>query len=186
MIEITYFQVFIGISLLWLLTRAIVCIRNKKINWKRELMLLMVYICIVVIIRIVYFPWHHVDGHIDYLRFDAAKILPFWLNLIPVVHLFDIYDGWQMNIIGNISMFIPVGIVWPVCFKELDNVRKTVLAGCGFTLLIEITQLLFYERCSDIDDAILNTTGVLIGALIYFGIKALFHHTDTGVTGGRQ
>ena len=42
-----------------------------------------------------------------------------------------------MNIIGNIAMFIPVGIVWPICFKELDSIEKTVLAGAGFSLLIE-------------------------------------------------
>lgn len=68
---------------------------------------------------------------------------------------------------------IPVGIVWPICFKELDSIEKTVLAGAGFSLLIEISQLLLYERCSDIDDLILNTAGVIIGAMIYFGICAI-------------
>ncbi|HCW04256.1 MAG TPA: hypothetical protein DGK91_06850 [Clostridium sp.] len=70
-------------------------------------------------------------------------------------------------------MFIPVGIVWPICFKKLDNIGKAILAGAIFSLLIEISQLLFYERCSDIDDLILNTAGVAIGALIYFGCKKL-------------
>ncbi|WP_242829764.1 VanZ family protein [Butyrivibrio sp. XPD2006] len=35
-------------------------------------------------------------------------------------------------------------------------------------MLIELSQLLFYDRCSDIDDIILNTAGICIGALIYF------------------
>ena len=70
-------------------------------------------------------------------------------------------------------MFILVGIVWSICFKKLDTIGKTILAGLGFTLLIEITQLFFYERCSDIDDIILNTTGVAIGSLIYCGCKKL-------------
>ena len=148
-------------------------IRRKRVSVNREIQLLMVYICIVVIVRIVYFPWHHVNGHIGTLNFNAAKMIPFWINLIPIVHLVDIYDGWQMNIIGNIAMFIPVGIVWPICFKELDSIVKTVFAGFGFTLLIEVSQLLFYERCSDIDDLILNTAGVIIGAMIYFGICAI-------------
>lgn len=65
-------------------------------------------------------------------------------------------------------MFIPVGIVWPVCFDELKKINKAILAGAGFTLLIELSQLLFYDRCSDIDDIILNTAGICIGALIYF------------------
>lgn len=73
-----------------------------------------------------------------------------------------------MNIIGNITMFIPVGIVWPFCFKKIGTIGKTILAGAGFSLFIEITQLLFYERCSDIDDILLNTAGVAIGAFIYF------------------
>lgn len=135
--------------------------------------MMMVYICIIVIARIVNFPWHHVNGQIGTMKFDASRIIPPWVNLVPIVHLFDIYDGWQMNIIGNITMFIPVGIVWPVCFKKLNTIGKAILAGAGFSLFIEISQLLFYERCSDIDDILLNTAGVTVGALIFFGCKKL-------------
>ena len=68
-------------------------------------------------------------------------------------------------------MFIPVGIVWPICFGKLDNIRKTVLAGLGLILFIELTQLLCLERHTDIDDVILNTSGVLLGACIIFAIR---------------
>ena len=112
-----------------------------------------------------------VDGRIASLYLDFDKVFPFWINLVPIVHMFDEYDGWLINIIGNIAMFIPVGIVWPFCFKKLNTIGKTVLAGGGLSLCIEITQLPFYSRCSDIDDLIMNTTGVLIGAIIYFGVK---------------
>ena len=70
-------------------------------------------------------------------------------------------------------MFIPVGIIWPVCFKQLNNVFKVTLAGFVYTLLIELSQLPFYDRCSDVDDLILNTTGVLIGAVIYFLVRKI-------------
>ncbi|MCR4579886.1 MAG: VanZ family protein, partial [Treponema sp.] len=40
-------------------------------------------------------------------------------------------------------------------------------------LLIEISHLLFYQRSTDIDDLLLNSSGVLIGAIIYFGIKKI-------------
>ncbi len=173
MTEITYLQVFMMITVIWIAVRLCFAFKNKRVDWKREALLLTVYICLVVIARIVYFPWHHVDGHIDFLRFDPARILPAWFNLIPLVHLFDIYDGWQMNIIGNITMFIPVGIVWPLCFKKLDNVWKVLLAGMGLTVFIELSQLLFYERNSDVDDILLNSLGVFLGALIYFGIVKL-------------
>ena len=159
------------ITLAWIVARGICAIRNKKVNWKYEAKLLTVYICFVVIARIVYFPMHRVDGRIVSLFLDTDRIFPLWSNLIPIVHLFDVYDGWQINIIGNVAMFIPVGLAWPFCFKKLDTLGKTVLAGAAFPLFIELFQLPFYDRCSDVDDFILNTVGILIGALIYFGVK---------------
>ena len=173
MFEITYKGLFAFVTLAWIATRAICGIRNKKVDWKYEVKLLTVYICLVVIARIVYFPMRLVEGRIASLVLDVDKIFPLWINLIPIVHLFDVYDGWLINIIGNVAMFIPVGLVWPSCFKKLDTIGKTILAGAGFPLFIEITQLPFYDRCSDIDDLILNTTGIFIGALIYFGFKLL-------------
>ena len=166
------FQMIVGfITLCWIITRLAVFLWKKEFNILRELQLILVYICIVVISRMVFLPLHHVNGHIGTLIFDASKILPFRMNLRPFTFLSDFYDGWQVNIIGNIAMFIPVGIVWPVCFKELNTLGKSILAGGCFSLLIEITQLLFFDRCSDVDDLLLNTTGVAIGSLIYFGIK---------------
>ena len=173
MLEITYTGVFVFITLAWIVTRVICGIRNKKVDWKHEAKLLTVYICLVVIVRFVYFPLRLVEGRIESLILDVEKIIPLWINLVPIVHLFDVYDGWQINIIGNIAMFIPVGLVWPFCFKKLDTIGKTVLVGAGFPLFIEITQLPFYARCSDIDDLIMNSTGVFIGAIIYFGVKHL-------------
>ncbi len=168
MFEITFLMMFIFITVLWVVTRCIVIFKSGKFDIKREAKLLLVYTCLVVIARFVYFPLQRIDGHIGVLEFDGSRIFPFKTNLIPFTFVVDRYDGWQINIIGNIAMFIPVGIVWPVCFDELKRINKAILAGAGFTLLIELSQLLFYDRCSDIDDTILNTAGICIGALIYF------------------
>ena len=173
MIEITYKGMFLFITLAWIALRVFCGVRNGRADWKYEGKLLTVYICLVVIARVVYFPRALVDGKIASLFLEFDKIVPMWINLIPIVHLFDVYDGWVGNILGNILMFVPVGMVWPLCFRKLDTIGKTVLAGGGFSLFIEITQLPFYSRCSDVDDLILNTTGVLIGAVIYFGVKRL-------------
>ena len=173
MLEITYKGMFLFITLAWVAVSAFFGIRNSRVDWKQEAKLLLVYICLVVIARMVYFPMHLVDSRIGSLYLEVDKIFPLWINLVPIVHLFEEYDGWLINIIGNVTMFIPVGLVWPVCFKKLDTLRKTVLWGAAFPLFIEITQLPFYSRCSDVDDLILNTTGIFLGALIYFGIKQL-------------
>lgn len=173
MFEILYWEMFLTISVLWVLYRVIVGVKEKKFSILTELKMLLVYICLVVIARFIYFPLHKVDGKVAPLPFDASKLSPLWINLVPVVHLFDVYDGWLVNIIGNILMFVPVGIVWPICFPKLNSVWKTTLAGAGYTLLIEISQIPFYNRCSDVDDLLLNTLGAFMGALIVFGIRKL-------------
>jgi glycopeptide antibiotics resistance protein len=68
-----------------------------------------------------------------------------------------------INLIGNTAMFIPLGIVWPGVFKKLNTHRKVIAAGFGVSLTIEILQLPFFGRSTDIDDLILNSAGFLMG-----------------------
>ena len=171
MIEISYLQMFIFITIIWILVRAAIAIRLKKFSVKRELQMLLVYICLVVIARFVYFPLHFINGKIGTLTIGFSKTPFNMISLIPFYFLFDRYDGWIINIIGNIAMFIPVGIVWPICFRKLDNIKKTVFAGICFIIFIELSQLLCPARHTDIDDIILNTSGVMIGACVIFAIR---------------
>lgn len=171
MIKISYMQMYIFITIVWILVRAAIAIAIKNFSVKRELQMLLVYICLVVIARFVYFPLHHVDGKIGSLTIGYTAKQADMISLIPFYFLFDRYDGWLTNIIGNIAMFIPVGIVWPICFRKLDSIKKTVFAGMVFTLSIELTQLLCPERHTDIDDLILNSSGVVIGACILFAVR---------------
>ena len=175
MIGISYSSVMAGITVLWIFVRAAVCLRQKKFSLKRELQLLLVYICVVVVTRFTFFPFSKVNGQVQPLLFDAAKIFPPRINLLPVVYLFDypIFREALINFIGNTAMFIPLGIVWPSVFKQLDTHGKVIAAGVGYSLLIEIVQLPFFDRVSDIDDLILNTTGYLAGYGIYLLVRTL-------------
>ena len=166
--EISILQLFVFITALWVVLRVIIALINKSFSVKRELLLILVYICIVVISRFVYFPFHSEAGKTPTLTIGLSD---YTVSLKPFFFLVDRYDGWLMNIIGNIVMFIPVGIVWPICFKKLDSTAKTILAGAGYTFIIEVTQLFCVGRHTDIDDLILNTTGVVIGAIIVFAVR---------------
>lgn len=173
MIPIPYLPVMIGITLLWILVRAVVCYKTKNFSWKREAQLILVYICIVVVARFTFFPFSKVDGKVQQLMLDTANILNFRINLKPIVYLMDyeIRREALINVIGNTTMFIPLGIVWPVCFKQLDTHWKVIGAGVGTSLLIEILQLPFFDRVSDIDDLLLNSLGFVIGYGIYLLVK---------------
>ena len=148
MLNITYTAMVGIISILWLIARAFIWKKNKKINWKRELQLMLVYIPILVVVR---------------------------FTFCPFVYLFDYPNVKEalLNFIGNTAMFIPIGAVWPIVFKELDTHKKVIAAGVGFSLIIEILQLPFYDRVSDIDDLMLNSLGYIMGYGIYLLVKKI-------------
>ena len=175
MFSISYLQMALVISVLWLLVRLVCWLRQKRINLRREAALLFVYICIIVVVRFTFCPFGKVDGQIQPLLFDRTKILPFWLNLKPFVYLFD-YPTMRealLNLIGNIAMFIPLGIVWPAVFPQLNTHRRVIAAGVGASLCIELLQLPFYGRSTDIDDLILNSVGFLLGYGLYLTVRTL-------------
>ena len=177
MIQISYAFMVILITALWMVARAVIWIKQKQINWKRELKLLLVYVCIIVVTRFTFCPFGKVDGKIQPLVFYKDNWFPFRINLVPMVHLFDYPKMSEalLNIIGNTAMFIPLGIVWPSVFKKLDTPTKVIAAGVGYSLFIEILQLPFYDRVSDIDDLILNSMGFFMGYGIYLLVKRIIY-----------
>ena len=175
MLEISFFTAELIFTLIWIIVRIIVWIRQKRIDWKRESVLLLMYINLAVIIRFTFFPMSRVNGSVQPLIYDASTAFPFRVNLIPFVNLFD-YDSKRdllLNVIGNTAMFIPSGIVLPTIYKKLNSFWKVIAAGAMISLCIEIIQLPFSVRASDVDDLILNTLGVVIGYGIYAAVKHL-------------
>lgn len=175
MLEISYTAMVLVISTLWCAARLIVRLKNKKTDWKRELQLLLVYICLIVIARFTFCPFGKVDGRIGPLIFDRAKAWPFRINLLPFVYLadYDIAGEAVLNFVGNTLMFLPVGIVYPVVYRKLNTHGKVIAAGVGLSLAIELLQLPFYDRVTDIDDLILNSLGYILGYLLYLGGKRI-------------
>ena len=175
MVEIPFLFVEFVFTAIWIIIRIAVWVKQKRIDWKREAVLLLIFINLAVILRFTFFPMSKVDGHIQPLVFDIATAFPFRVNLLPLVNLFD-YDSKRdllLNVIGNAAMFIPSGIVLPIIYKRLDSFVKVILVGGSISLCIEIIQLPFSVRASDVDDLILNTVGVTIGYGIYALIRSV-------------
>lgn len=174
MFSISFLFAQLLITALWVLVRAIVAIKTKRFDYKRELQLLLVYICIQVVVRYTFFPFSKLDGAVQPLLFDPSHELNGRINFIPFVHLtkFLTTSDLLINVIGNIFMFTPLGIIWPIVFKKLDTHKKVITAGIGCSLVIEILQIPFFDRVSDIDDLLFNTAGFLIGYLLYLFFRS--------------
>ena len=85
MIKITYLQMVMAISVAWIAVRAFFAVKNKKLDVKRELQLILVYICLIVVARFTFCPLRKVDGVILPLVFDATNVFPFRINLVPLL-----------------------------------------------------------------------------------------------------
>ena len=84
------------------------------------------------------------------------------VNLIP---LWDITSGVRAYLINsglNILLFVPLGFILPLLWKEFRSRRAMCLTGFLLSLGIELAQLLNY-RVSDVDDLIMNTLGAFLG-----------------------
>lgn len=61
-------------------------------------------------------------------------------------------------------MFMPFGFLIPLLWNVSD--KKVIVIGFCSSLFIEFCQL-FLARGTDVDDLILNTTGTILGLLLY-------------------
>ncbi len=169
MFEIPFYLLEAVFAAAWLAARIILWILQGRIDWKREAVLLLMYVNLAVLIRFTFFPMDRADGRVQPLVFDAAAAFPFKINLVPLVNLLD-YESRRdllLNTIGNAAMFVPTGIILPVVYRRLDTFGKVLAAGAGISLCIELLQLPFSVRTSDVDDLLLNLLGVIAGYGIY-------------------
>ena len=88
------------------------------------------------------------------IRKDSINLIPFSNNIDIVAYLL------------NVVLLIPLGIFVPVLWEKVNRLIDIARIGFLFSVFIEITQLI-NNRQTDIDDVILNTSGAVIGFMIY-------------------
>lgn len=97
------------------------------------------------------------------------------INLIPFQSMKSFFihfhfNTFMVNIVGNIVMFIPWGFGLPLLWKKRQSLFSSVLFSALLPLFIEAVQL-FIQRSVDVDDLILNFSGGMLGAALYFLIR---------------
>ncbi|MFS0784269.1 VanZ family protein [Bacillus sp. 1P06AnD] len=87
-------------------------------------------------------------------------------------------DGVQfkwadMNVWGNILMFVPAGIYIMLHGKSL-SVWRNLLHIIGLSITIEVIQFICARGATDIDDVILNAIGGFLGIIVYMVFAKVF------------
>lgn len=136
----------------------LIVLRNKKNRFFVSLLAAYVFLVIADVLLT-----RNFGGSIEY------ELIPFW-SYHAILFGTDITILYQ--VIANIIMFIPIGILLPYSFK----IRKlTILIGFSLSCLFEVMQLVLRCGLFEFDDIMHNTLGTFIGYVLYLLIERIRH-----------
>lgn len=142
-------------------------LRNRKINIKREILLLIFMSIIIMLLSQTIICEFYLDNGVHIKKgIHNNNFIPFKIFYDSYIsHIkYGNYTYFIISLLGNIVLFIPYGFLLPILYKVKG--KYVVLLGLSLSLFIELFQL-FLPRWTDIDDIILNTFGTFIGYLLY-------------------
>lgn len=98
-------------------------------------------------------------------------------NLVPLVNTISDFMGNPQSVLRqvvlNIIFFMPFGFLFTMLYLKKDKkLLKVLVIALVFSTCIETLQF-FVGRFMDVDDIIWNTSGAIIGSIIYFLINNL-------------
>ncbi len=113
-------------------------------------------------------------------NFSDPRILipPFraWRSFTRFDFVFSQLKGFDRSAIRdlflNTVLFVPLGAALPIIWRKA-NFRRTVLVGFMLTYFIELRAQPFLDRYSSIDDIVANTTGTVIGYLLFWLLRKI-------------
>lgn len=125
--------------------------------------------------------WVFIFLYYVYLVLETTGIGTIWeiglypgMKLQEEINLIPFRDGISLSMILNVAMFMPLGFLLPLLWKEYQSLVRTAIIGFCFSCGIEFCQL-FNRRVSDVDDLLMNTLGAILGWLIWIVFSRITH-----------
>lgn len=125
--------------------------------------------------------WVFIFLYYVYLVLETTGIGTIWeiglypgMKLQEEINLIPFRDGISLSMILNVVMFMPLGFLLPLLWKEYQSLVRTAIIGFCFSCGIEFCQL-FNRRVSDVDDLLMNTLGAILGCLIWIVFSHITH-----------
>ena len=125
--------------------------------------------------------WVFIFLYYVYLVLETTGIGTIWeiglypgMKLQEEINLIPFRDRISLSMILNVVMFMPLGFLLPLLWKEYQSLVRTAIIGFCFSCGIEFCQL-FNRRVSDVDDLLMNTLGAILGWLIWIVFSRITH-----------
>lgn len=145
----------------WVIWRIVTWRRGRSGDLVREVVVAGLFVWSLVIVRLTFFPLT-----IIFYDWNGAS------NLVPFASIYQLLTETSAavafeNIVGNIVLFAPLGVLLPVLFRRLQGWPQMLWRAAAISALIEATQFVTRARSVDVDDIILNSAGAMIGYVTY-------------------
>lgn len=143
---------------------------SKNRGFFQSILLYTVFVFyIIIFLSIIIFkyvsPLELISGNRDMFR--SVNLIPFHTIKSYLLGTVEVSRSVSFkNIIGNIVLFIPLGIYLQL-FTKHKKVLTNLFGIFVISLSLEFIQYIFAIGASDIDDILLNCIGGLIGILLY-------------------
>ena len=103
--------------------------------------------------------------------FTYAEYMQRFTNFIPFKTIIEYVQRYSigywrlatLNLLGNLALFVPMGMALPCLFKKLNRFWKVILTVLGMVVIVELVQGVLRVGSIDIDDVIFNVVGAMIG-----------------------
>ncbi|NLW72273.1 MAG: VanZ family protein [Chloroflexi bacterium] len=173
MFEIESDRFYIILAAVWVAARMIRGIMTRRFNPKREIVVNLLFVFLCMLSYRVFEPFTFKLEH-------STKP-----NLVPIINSLRMIrtakeTGYQpiirivrVLLLGNLLVFVPVGMMVSLLFRKLRAGWKMLLIGMGISLLIEALQLILAVRVFDVDDIVLNALGTWLGYALFIGLNTL-------------
>lgn len=146
--------------------------KNKRLAWVRELLLATFVVFLAALLGMVFEPGYALNRDLPLLAAVKERLaLDLAINLKPFYTICNFYSlgftsGFIINIMANVLLFIPCSFFLPLFWRRWQPFHRMLPILLFSPLVIECVQL-FIGRSVDVDDWILNSTGLLLGYLLY-------------------
>ena len=119
--------------------------------------------------------WGSDIAYVEQLR-GNMNLIPFhtisnYWKVVKRMEYTSLFYHCVINLGGNIFLFIPIGYFLPRLWPGLRNFFAFLLTCVLSITLVELLQLVTLRGSLDIDDLILNLSGMLLGYLFFIIFK---------------
>ncbi|GKU25615.1 hypothetical protein CFOLD11_24410 [Clostridium folliculivorans] len=149
---------------------------NQRIDLKKELLVLLLFIYILFLVGTSIFPMNSYP--------DLYRNITYSVNVIPLINLPENIIGMSNRGLTTFIIvrrffkifirYIPLGILAPMLWPKFRTLKKSLLLGVivymGFSIaeaVLALTGMSIHGIWFDVDDMLVGMLGVLLGYFIY-------------------